>query len=213
MRDLVQSAAGDTDAPLPGGAQARGIEMRGAPRFALMLRSAKLVADGSDYLCIIRDISETGVKLRLFHPVPAAMLLMLETSNGHRYPMSLVWQANSEAGFRFHASIDVDAFLSEAGPYPKRPLRLKVRHPAIVHLGNETISAIIHDISRQGARIETGIKLAIGQKFRLEARELPLFEATVCWRRMPDYGLAFSQVMGLEELAQRAARMERAASE
>lgn len=207
MRELIESVVSEPDS-MTGGA-----EMRGAPRFTLMLRSAKLIADDSEYLCIIRDVSETGAKLRLFHAVPPASQLMLETASGRRYAMELVWEGHSEAGFRFAQPIDVDGFVSESGPYPKRPLRLRVQHPAQVRIGGETIPATILDISRQGARIAVGTKLAIGQKFCLEADELPLFQGTVCWRRMPEYGVVFGQVMGLEELAQRASRMERPLNE
>lgn len=207
MRELIESVAGEPSTVTDGA------EMRGAPRFTLMLRSAKLIADDSEYLCIIRDVSETGAKLRLFHPVPPASTLLIETASGRRYGMELVWEGHSEAGFRFIEPIDVDAFVSESGPYPKRPLRLRVHHPACIRIGSDSIPATILDISRQGARIEVGVKLALGQKFCLEADELPLFQGTVCWRRMPEYGVVFGQVMGLEELAQRAARMERPLSD
>jgi len=207
MQDSVQSQMRDVPAPM-GGA-----EMRGAQRFALMLRSAKLIAGDGEFLCIIRDVSETGVKLRLFHPVPRTGALMIETASGQRYAMQLVWEANNEAGFRFVDRINVDAFVSESGPYPKRPLRLRVHHPATLRTAGESQDVTILDISRQGARIEAHTKLAIGQKFWLEARELPLFEGTVCWRRAPDYGVVFGQVMGLEELAQRAERMDRLPNE
>jgi len=187
----------------------QGAEMRGAPRFTLMLRSAKLIADGTEYLCIIRDVSETGVKLKLFHPLPRAALLMVETGNGERHAMNAVWEAKGEAGFRFVQPINVDSFVSESGLYPKRPLRLRVHHPATVRIGSDTYSATILDISRQGARIAVGTRLAIRQTFRLEAREMPLVEGTVCWRREPDYGVVFNQIMSMEELAQRAERMDR----
>lgn len=203
MRDFVPSQERET------GATVAGADLRGAPRFALMLRSAKLIADGVEHLCIIRDVSETGVKLRLFHPVPRAALLMIETASGQHYPMQVVWESKTEAGFRFVQPINVDTFVSESGPYPKRPLRLRVHHPAEVRLGKQAYPAHILDISRQGARITVATKLAIGQRFCLEAQELPLFEATVCWRREPEYGVVFSQVMSLEELAQRAERMGR----
>lgn len=203
MQDSAQGEA-YSGSTLQGGA-----DLRGAPRFALMLRSAKLIADGTEFLCIIRDVSETGVKLRLFHAAPRAELMMIETASGQHYPMNLVWEANGEAGFRFLKPIDVEAFVKESGPYPKRPLRLRVQHPATVRMGNQSHDATILDISRQGARIAISTKLAIGQKFWLEADELPLFEATVCWRRVPEYGLVFGQLMGLEELAQRAERMDR----
>jgi len=207
MQNSVQSQACDMQGPV-GGA-----EMRGAQRFALMLRSAKLIVGDGEFLCIIRDVSETGVKLRLFHPVPRNGTLMIETASGERYAMQLVWEANNEAGFRFAERIDVDAFVSESGPYPKRPLRLRVHHTATLRTNTESQEVVILDISRQGARIEAKTKLAIGQKFWLEARELPLFEGTVCWRKAPDYGVVFGQVMGLEELAQRAERMDRLPNE
>lgn len=210
MQEFVHNRTFETDVTAQ--EALTGAELRGAPRFALMLRSAKLIADGCEFLCIIRDVSETGVKLRLFHPLPDAALLQVETANGARYPMQKVWGANNEAGFRFLQPIDVDAFVSESGPYPKRPLRLRVHHPAEARYGKEAVPVTILDISRQGARIVCDSKLAIGQKFCLEATELPLFEATVLWRRAPEYGVVFGQVMGLEELAQRASRMNREAA-
>lgn len=203
-----QGSAASEDAPQPG-APPLGAELRGAPRFALMLRSAKLIADGTEYLCIIRDVSQTGLKLRLFHPAPRAEHMVIETASGQLYPMQMVWESNNEAGFRFLQPIDVETFVSESGPYPKRPLRLRVHHPASIRTGTETRDATILDISRQGARVALRSKLAIGQQVLLEATELPLFQATVCWRREPEYGLVFSHLMGLEELAQRAERMER----
>lgn len=206
MRDLVNGQErGDNDA-------LSGIDMRGAKRFTLMLRSAKFISDGMEFLCIIRDVSETGIRLRLFHPVPRGERLTIETASGEHFAMELVWEANGEAGFRFIDPINVDAFVSESGPYPKRSIRLKVKQPATVRIGNDTLSATILDISRQGAKISIAHRLAIGQRFLLEARELPLFEATVCWRREPEYGVVFSQVMGLDDLARRSERMTRAAA-
>ena len=42
------------------------------------MRTAKLVVDGREYLCVLRDASATGVKLRLFHPMPAGDAIALE---------------------------------------------------------------------------------------------------------------------------------------
>ena len=45
-------------------------EQRAAQRYALMLRAGKLVCDGQEFLCILRDASATGFKARLFHNLP-----------------------------------------------------------------------------------------------------------------------------------------------
>lgn len=182
-------------------------DLRAAPRFALMLRTAKLIGTRGEYLCIVRDVSETGVKLRLFHKLDDERRVTLESATGEHTRMEKVWERAGEAGFKFEEPIDVVRFLAEAGPYPKRPVRLRVDYPARLCVNDTIMPARLCDVSRQGARIETDLHLAIGQRLRLEADELPTFDATVCWRTQPAYGLVFHQVMGMEELAQRAFRM------
>ncbi|KMS55432.1 pilus protein PilZ [Novosphingobium barchaimii LL02] len=183
-------------------------DQRATPRFALLLRAAKLVSPGGEYLCIVRDVSATGVKLRLFHSLAGVEQLALESVTGERTGVNLVWEHGGEAGFRFVQPIDVERFIAEAGPYPKRPIRICVDHPARITVTGSVTGARLLDLSRQGARIETDQRLAIGQQLRIDAAEMPQFEATVCWRREPAYGLVFRQLMSLEELAQRTFRMQ-----
>ena len=197
--------------PLPSGADS-GPEQRVQPRFALLLRQAKLLGDGCEYLCIVRDVSESGFKLKLFHPLPGLLPqssgFALEITTGEAFPVEHVWEQDGEAGFRFTAPVDLARFIAEAGPFPKRPVRLKVEHPALIAFGGQEYLAMIHDLSRQGARIETEQMLAIGQKMRFAARELPHFDATVCWRQHPFYGLVFDQLLSLEQLALRTYRIQ-----
>lgn len=183
-------------------------DLRRQPRFALLLRQAKLIGNGREYLCIVRDVSATGVKLKLFHPLPDGDDFLLEMTTGERFRAIRVWEQEGEAGFRFAPPIDLVRFLAEAGPFPKRPVRLRVDHPATIHSGGQDHPVMLRDVSRQGGRIETEQMLAIGQKLRLSASQLPSFDATVCWRRHPAYGLVFDQLLSLEQLAQRTSRME-----
>jgi hypothetical protein len=183
-------------------------DQRAAPRFALLLRAAKLVGARGEYLCIVRDVSETGVKLRLFHSLAGIDGLALESATGERMALDLVWEYKGEAGFRFARPIDVQRFIAEASPYPKRPIRIALDLPARLSFGGTVLDVRLCNISRQGANIETVQHLALGQQLRLEAKHLPVFEATVCWRKRPGYGLVFRQLMGLEELASRTFRMQ-----
>jgi len=183
-------------------------DRRSQSRYALLLRSAKLISLRGEYLCIVRDVSESGLKLRLFHPLPADEHLALELATGERFAVDLIWEENGEAGFRFPRGIDVAHFIAESGPFPKRPVRIRVNHAVTLGFAGLTVPAVLHDLSRQGARIETEAKLAIGQSMRISGAELPEFEATVCWRREPNYGLVFRQLMRLEDLALRSFRMQ-----
>jgi hypothetical protein len=184
-------------------------EQRASPRFALLLRAAKLIGAHGEYLCIVRDVSETGVKLRLFHSLADERRLALESAAGDRLGVEKVWENGGEAGFRFDEPIDVQRFIAEAGPYPKRPIRVCVGHQAQLTIAGETSAAKVRDLSRQGAGIETDHYLAIGQHLRIASGLMPEFEATVCWRQHPSYGIVFRQLMSLEELAVRAFRMQK----
>jgi hypothetical protein len=197
---------------------ASGEDSRAAPRFTLMLRTAKLVGKTGEFLCIIRDISATGVRLRLFQDLAMEQELALELSNGDRHFVEIIWARDGEAGFRFATPIDVAGFITEASPYPRRQIRLSFNLPAILTAGDDSGPVMIHDISQQGAGIESDRILAIDQLVRLEGQGLPGLHAPglyakVRWRRHPDYGLVFEQTFRLDELARLAGAMQAAAAQ
>ena len=183
-------------------------DMRGAQRFTLLIRTAKLVCESGEFLCIIRDVSETGVRLRLFHALPAEPRMALELSNGEVYFIERVWERDSHAGFRFAAPIDVQAFIAEVSPYPRRQLRLRIQFPAVLTSDGQASVATARDLSPQGAKIETTRFLALGQRVRLEGDRFPATVAKVCWRSGREYGLVFEQVFTLEALAVLAAGLQ-----
>lgn len=186
-------------------------ELRSAPRFTLLIRSAKLTCEAGEYLCIIRDVSASGVRLRIFHTLPPVQTFQLELASGERFEIERVWEAKDHAGFRFADWIDVKDFIAEASPYPKRALRLRVEFPATIDVDGGAAQALVRDLSREGARIETTMPLAIRQKVKLSARGLPPIIGNVCWRSSAAYGLVFQQVFTFEELAKLAAQLQPAA--
>jgi hypothetical protein len=183
-------------------------DQRKAKRFVLLIRSAKLVCDSGEFLCIVRDVSQSGAKLRLFHPIPSGEHCELELATGERFALEHRWNRDGQFGFRFHSPIDVPRFIAEAGPYPRRPVRLRITAPGCVVVQGSAIEAQLCDLSRHGARIETAQPLAIGQKLKLRVAGLPTIEAAVCWRDAPAYGLVFPRGFTFEELARLAWTMQ-----
>ena len=49
-----------------------GADQRAAPRFTLLIRAAKLVSAQGEFVCVIRDVSETGVSVRRLQGLRAA---------------------------------------------------------------------------------------------------------------------------------------------
>lgn len=205
------AAMGGTVTPIDAARpDAAGIKHRSAERFTLMLRVAKLVSSHGEYACVIRDVSVTGVRLRLFHPLPAERHLVLTLANGESYFLENVWEsapqsakeAGREAGFRFSAPIDVTAFMTESSQFPKRQVRLALDVPAALAIRDVSSPALIRDLSQQGARIESERMLFVGQHLRLKAARLPQIFASVRWNNGSEYGLVFQNGFRLDELAQ-----------
>lgn len=199
----MEQAAGDT--AMNGGPAA---EERAAPRFTLLIRSAKLIAPQGQFLCVIRDVSATGVSLRGFHPLPGEEPLLLELQTGDRLAIERVWNRGLDSGYRFPAPIEVGDVIAETGEYPKRPLRLDLDLPLDLQWGGERIEGDLVNLSQHGARIECARFLAIGQPLWLMSDRLPEIEAKVRWRDGDRYGLTFDTTFNLREFALLAARLQ-----
>ena len=186
-----------------------GSELRAAPRYALLIRTAKIIADGREFLCIIRDASASGLKVRLFSALPQARAIIVELVTGDRYPVELVWQADDHAGLRFLQKIEIDQFLDESrGSFPRRQVRLRIALDAVLHSGGEAVRIVFHDISQQGACVESDKWLLMNELVRLETGVAPPLYAKVRWRSHPRYGLIFEHTFKLDELARISAPLQ-----
>lgn len=186
-------------------------DQRAAPRFTLLIRAAKLVIDDTrEYLCIIRDVSTMGVKVRLFSPLPDHFAtIAIEASNGARYPAEVIWRDGDYAGLRFSGDIDLATLLDESsGAFPKRQVRLRVQLDAILHSGGAAVEVAFADISQRGAKVVCDKWLLLNELVRIETGVLPTIYAKVRWRNHPHYGLLFEQTFQLDELARIAAPLQ-----
>lgn len=177
-------------------------DQRAANRVALLLRAGKLVSDEGEFLCILRDASDGGVKARLFHALPASRRFALELANGESYPIELVWQRDGHAGFRFiDRLIDVQGLVEENAALPKRDIRLRLTAPVLIKADDEQRSGMLRDLSQNGAQIEIEPALAIGQEITVCGDGLPTMVARVRWRRQTAHGVIFQRGFRLDELA------------
>lgn len=185
----------------PSEAETLDLEERRAPRFTLLIRTAKLIIEDRQYLCVVRDISMTGASIKSFHPVPEGKRTALEFPTGDVYPAEMVWQKDGEAGFQFHTPIDVEDIIMATGEYPKRDLRFDVELPLQIEGDSLPIPAQLVNVSRQGGLIHCDTALAIGQPLRIKAPGLPDIEARVRWRKGQAYGLVLDTTFSLVDLA------------
>ena len=199
-------------AQLPDAAEEDGAELRAAPRFTLLIRAAKLVSAQGEFVCVIRDVSESGVSVRLFHTLPSCQQYELQMPAGAVYLVERVWSRENEAGFTFAQTIDVQRMINESGEYPKRGLRLGLCFPVKVSTLTQTSDAVVENLSQQGARLECEALLAIDQTIRIEAPDaagvMREVRAKVRWRREQHYGVVFDDTFALGDFARLAARLQ-----
>ncbi|MDJ0642009.1 MAG: PilZ domain-containing protein [Erythrobacter sp.] len=205
MDNLATTSSGEDD--LAAG-QETGPDKRAAPRFTLLIRAAKMIADQGEFVCVIRDVSETGVSVRLFHQLPASKAFELELPTGAQYAMRNVWQRGNEAGFEFLEPVSVARLIAESGEYPKRGLRLGLCFPVAVNTLTQRSEAIVENLSQQGARFSCDALLAIDQNLRIDGGELSDVRAKVRWRRDENYGVVFDDTFTLGDFARIAARLQ-----
>ena len=199
MMDGVANGAFD---PSETGNGEGGAESRAAPRFTLLIRTAKLLSSKGEFLCVVRDASSTGVSVRTFHKLPNDRRMTLEMPNGDTHRIELVWEKEGSAGFRFEEEIDTQRMIEGRSRFAKRPVRLRLHVPALVSSHGRSYGAVVRNLSQQGARIECAEHLALDQKVRLEADGLPALQSTVRWRHKEEYGLVFDQTFQFAELAE-----------
>lgn len=183
-------------------------DQRAAPRFIALIRAAKLVCDENEFVCVVRDVSTSGVRLRCFHAVPLGRTMKLELQNGDGFPLELVREEGHEASFRFVGEAPIERLLQESVLYPRRPLRLNMVMPLTLRTLASPIQAVTQNISQQGCRVECAMPLALSQSVIVESALLPGIRAKVRWRRGNACGLVFDDTFSLKDFAVQVARMQ-----
>jgi hypothetical protein len=187
-------------------------EERSAPRFTLLIRAAKLVTSHGEFVCVIRDVSETGVSMRLFHASPKGEPIELHMPGGSVYELTNVWEKGNEAGFEFAKPVDTQQLINEVGNFPKRGLRLGLVFPVKISGLSQSCEGVVENFSQQGARFECDGLFAIDQSLRIECadKEIAIGEirAKVRWRRNREYGVVFDDTLSLGDFAKLAAKIQ-----
>ncbi len=183
-------------------------EARVAPRVTLLIRAAKLICSQGEFICVIRDISSTGVSLRTFHALPQCNDYSLEFQAGQCVDMRNIWERGREGGFEFVAPIEVANIVNEIGDFPKRGVRLGLEFPATITTPSDSKVATVLNLSQQGARVVLNSALAIDQSVRIKGPGLNHIHAKVRWRRDGEHGLVFDDTFSLGDFAMLAARLQ-----
>ncbi len=192
MRTMQQTNSFTRPAPFDDGGDGR----------TTIIRFAKLVGDSGEFPCVLREVGEDRLRVRLFGPVPMRVSPMtLAFGDGETVTVMLIWQRGTEAGFRLCEQADRQRLLCPQGPYEKRAIRVAVSVVSQVQALSGTQDVTIRNLSHEGACIECAAHFAIDQRLKLAIPELGDVVATVRWRKDREYGLAFVETFHFEAMA------------
>ncbi|KPL66878.1 hypothetical protein SZ64_01440 [Erythrobacter sp. SG61-1L] len=176
-------------------------ERRSGKRHRLLMRVAKLRCLSGEYACIVQDVSQSGTRLRLFHAHPPETHMFLELANGELYAMERRWIDGEFSGFLFSAQVEVEEFTRESGLGARRPIRLSLQHEVSFIADGQPGQALMLNFSAQGACIEAGRQIPVGQLLKIGMPGMEHRYAHICWRREYRHGIAFQEALPLPDFA------------
>jgi hypothetical protein len=177
---------------------------KGFERDDSVLDAACLAHEEARLACHIRKFTAAGATLRIAHPVAEGDPYELELANGQCIPGHVSWYDDGEAGFLFHAPIDVVATLArnlalqsdERRHVPRVELH---QHLGIRH-GTDFEFARTRDLSQGGVGIETNLALQPGDEVQIAFHGLSPLAGTVKWTRAGKAGIEFDTALAWQTL-------------
>ncbi|WP_337847245.1 PilZ domain-containing protein [Sphingomonas sp.] len=183
-----------------------GEDRRADHRTTTLFQVARLVtADGSQQLCLIRNIGPGGMMVELYAPLAAGMRVRIEPKLCDPLDGAVRWVQGQQAGIAFDDPIDVDAYLHVhtallPDQLPRCPrvttrLRARLRIGAVWHL------VALIDLSQGGAKVETDLPIALGHGVDIDVAGIGTLGAHVRWVRGERVGLVFTCPLRLAVVA------------
>lgn len=180
-------------------------ERRLQQRQVALLRVALLHAGGNKELCVVRNISSSGLSARVYRKLAGGEHVQIEFRSGEFLSGAVVWERDWEVGIVFPELIDVKAVLAsrwitEPGRGRSLP-RIEVSCRGRLKLGSQSFSVELQDISQGGAKLKTQRPLVDKGDAVLTLPDLPAIAGVVRWVGGTDVGISFNECIPFEQLA------------
>jgi hypothetical protein len=187
-----------TDVPRPS-------ERRTDERLMAILPVAKLVTEGFEALCRIKNISAGGLTAEVTASVSVGTELYIEMNHDHRIPGRVVWARTGAVGVKFNQNVDLRELLANRRPrdgFRPRPPRLEVTCGATVQIGKLYHRVEVRDISLGGMKVALTDWDCAGKDVIVTIESFRPVRGRVRWYKDGHAGIVFDRPLGFEELAE-----------
>ena len=179
-------------------------ERRADSRSATVFRPVLIEADGFAGFCLVRNLSPTGMRGRVYTSFAEGQPIRVEFSPDKIVQGTLVWCKDEHIGVHFDKQIDVERMLSELarkhveGKVNRAP-RLQIQCKAELLIADRTLEVEVQDISQRGIKA-TASFIKAGDEVQVMLGGLKRI-AAVRWTQGGTAGLNFIVPLSFEELA------------
>lgn len=180
-------------------------ERRRHVRQLALLRVALLHAGGVSDICVVRNVSSSGLSARVYRKLLPGEQVEIEFRSGELLAGSVVWDHECDVGIVFSKPIDVAAVLSSsrASQATKRRAlpRINVECQGRLSTGLQSMVATLRDISQGGASLEVERTIANLSNVQLILPGLQPIAGVVRWTSGQNVGVSFNGCIAFEQLA------------
>jgi hypothetical protein len=183
----------------------RPTDRRTDERLLALLPVAKLVTDGSQELCRIKNISAGGLHVESTREIPSGTSLYVELAFEQRIPGTVVWTRGTSLGIKFDGDVDLRELLANRKPragYRPRPPRLDITCGATVKIGRLYHKSEVRDISLGGLKVGLHDWECVGKAATVSIESLRPIEGRVRWYKTGMAGILFDKPLRFDELAE-----------
>jgi hypothetical protein len=172
-------------------------ERRRSTRAATVFTIGKLVVNGREQHCMVRDLSEGGMRVQMSNPPKPGTRVLVEMRGLEPTQAWVRWVEGRDCGLAFETEHELGAIFeartSRAGRVA-RPPRFTVMHAAKLKLENSAVDVVISDISVGGAKLLTERRLPIGASGTVAlglGDEFDVIGGSIRWVREDSCGFRF----------------------
>lgn len=180
-------------------------ERRRDLRRAIVQEIAKLVTDGREELCTIRDVSPGGLKAEVYRSVPEGTRVKVELRTGRTLAGKVAWARQGHIGIQFDEHVPISAILThcsfDARIGTLRPPRVACDLRGTLRIDFQDVAVRVENISQGGLKVISDEAVRPGGRCQIEVERLSMRAATVCWWHNGEGGLLLSKPLSFEEFA------------
>lgn len=181
-------------------------DRRSEERKTMILRVGVLSQDERASFCLVKNVSATGVRVRLYSSTCRLGDVLIRVVDEDPISAKIVWIKKDDAGIEFDGRIDPETLLrlqQKLSPVRRRSMpRIKATSYAAVRVDGRNVQAVLRDISMMGARITTSRPLEVGAQASVRFPDLPELRANVRWTAEAECGLVFETPIPMEVMGE-----------